>query len=287
MARGWNRRRRVATVAVTTKRDVRAGDRVCAGAIGGTGARDAVGVCKHQVVGLLNHEQRNVFKGLTVVETVASTEDQAATKVTEARCLCGPSLVRADRGHRGNSARGGCEQFLVGAAIGLGYLAVGVDITIVAKAEIEDEPLCCAPIILQVNADHLGRKIKARVTRGSGRALDRTRAGEACGEERLIAEQVGSRIKEVELRRRIVLEKTAYLRFVKKVSSYSEGVLAKCVRQIVAELELVLAGFLRNIRIGTEANAIREGEVRRADCGIDQVVPVLEAGGEVIHDARS
>ena len=57
--------------------------------------------------------------------------------------------------------------------------------------------------------------------------------------------------------------------------------------EVVAELEFVLAGFLRDVDVCAEADAIGEGEVWNAKCGVDEVVPVLEADGEVVDGLRS
>ena len=73
------------------------------------------------------------------------------------------------------------------------------------------------------------------------------------------------------------------LRLVEVVDAACGGVLAVGVGEVIAELELVLAGLLRDVEVGAEADAVGEGEVGRPGLGVDEVVPVLEAGGEVIH----
>ena len=59
------------------------------------------------------------------------------------------------------------------------------------------------------------------------------------------------------------------------------------VGEIVAELELVLAGLLRNVDVCAELRAIRESNSRRYDRRLDQIVPVLKAGRETVHQARA
>ena len=43
----------------------------------GTVAADGIGVGEDEVVGLLDHEERNVFEGLAEVEAVTAAEDEA------------------------------------------------------------------------------------------------------------------------------------------------------------------------------------------------------------------
>ena len=62
--------------------------------------------------------------------------------------------------------------------------------------------------------------------------------------------------------------------------------LGEGVREVVAELEFMLAGFLRDVDVCAEADAVGKGEVWSASVGVDEVVPVLEAGGEVVDRLR-
>ena len=57
--------------------------------------------------------------------------------------------------------------------------------------------------------------------------------------------------------------------------------------EVVAELKLVLARFLRHVGVGSEAGAIGKGDKRHARSGIYVIVPILEAHGEVIDSVRS
>ena len=56
--------------------------------------------------------------------------------------------------------------------------------------------------------------------------------------------------------------------------------------EVVAELEFMLAGFLRNVDVCAEADAIGKEEVGSAGVGVDEIVPVLEADGEVVDCFR-
>ena len=64
-----------------------------------------------------------------------------------------------------------------------------------------------------------------------------------------------------EARRTAILAGYDILRPAGEVDARAQGVSGKAVGEVVAELEFMLTGLLRDIDVGAEANAIREGEV--------------------------
>src|SRR5215469_1075014 len=181
----------IVSVTILVERDICSGN-VVAGLAGYTGAVavNGVGVCEYRVIGLLNHEQRNVLEGLTVVEAVTATENEfavaenvdgnadaraeiksivvrkrviGAAEVSEAGSVADPVLVGTRGGHRDKAGFVGGDHLLIRAAVLLLRDAVGVDVFVVAQAEVEKQMTVHAPIILAVEADHLGREIEAGV----------------------------------------------------------------------------------------------------------------------------
>src|SRR5438309_6313241 len=268
----WDHWCRIDAVTIVAKENASAGDELAwASSIGAVGV-DGVGVGKDLAVRLLDHEQRDIFEGLAEVETVTAAENEAAiaecvegetdagaevevgvfgkagvvaSEVTEAggvahagrgQCLGGGDSCNA--GFRGGN------DLLVGAAIGLVVDAIGADLAIVTKAEVEEQTRSRTPVVFEVEAEHGWRKVEGGITRRSGRGLDGAGGGEAGGEERFVAQHGGCCRKEVELGSGVVLEEAADLRLVDEIDTRVQGVSGKRLGEVVAELEVVLAGFL-------------------------------------------
>ena len=159
---------------------------------------------------------------------------------------------------------GSSDDLLVSTAIGLVVDAVGADFAIVAKTEVEKQTRGRAPVVFKVEAEHGWSKVEGRVARGAGGGLDGARGGEAVGVEGLVGQHCGCCREEVELGSGVVLEETAYLRFIDEIDAHAQGVFGKGVGEVVAELEFMLAGFLRDVDVRAEADAVREEEVRSA-----------------------
>ena len=264
----------------------------------GAGATDGVGIGEDLGVCLLDHEQRNVFEGLAEVETVAAAEDKAAVAEgvegeadagaeVEVVVLGQAGVVAAKLAEAGNvtdagwwknlgsgdggyAGFGGGDDLLVGAAVCLRGDAVGVDVAVVTEAEVEEEARGCTPVVLKVEADHFGSEVESRIAEGAGGGLNGAGRGVAGGIEGRVGENGGGSGEEVELGRGVVFEEAADLRLVDEVDAHAQGVLGEGVREVIAELEFMLAGFLRDVDVGAEADAVGEGEVRLA-CSLESM----------------
>ena len=94
--------------------------------------------------------------------------------------------------------------------------------------------------------------------------MDCAGGGEAGGVESFVAQHGGGCREEVELGSGVVLEEAADRGLVDKIDAHAQRVFGEGVGEVVAELEFVLAGFLRDVDIGAEADAIGKEEVGRA-----------------------
>ena len=136
--------------------------------VGRSAAADGVGVREHRCVRLLNHEERNVLKGLAEVESVASAEDEAALAADVVReadagaevqiVVLGQTGVICHRDSRGwacSRSRTRVRWTAVAAvgtlvataaisswcdaAVGLLGDAVGVDVAVIAETEVQQK----------------------------------------------------------------------------------------------------------------------------------------------------
>src|SRR5262245_29935830 len=164
-----------------------------------------------------------------------------------------------------------------------------VKIPVVAQAEIERQPRGVFPVVLKIDAEHLGaaRQVEIRVTGGRSHADDRARRGEALGVCDLVIENHAWLVKKIEFRRRVELEEAAQFRLPKEVKAGLESVPTPDNREVVAELKLALIGLLRHVNVRAEEDASGESHVRNFLRAVNQVVPVLEADRERVDDIRS
>src|SRR5882724_3881781 len=168
-------------------------------------------------------------------------------------------------------------EFEIGSAQCLSFSADQVKVLVPTYAKVQGQVAPELPIILEVNAEHLGapRQIKVRVTRGCGHATNSPGRREAVRVVDLVRQNLTGEIVEVEFQRWIEFKESTKLPFPDIVGSGSESVLASGNREIVLELILRLVGLLGHVCVRPEANAARKGKQRDFALGINNVVPVL------------
>src|SRR5207249_1596224 len=164
-------------------------------------------------------------------------------------------------------------QFLEGAAVGNGRAPDQIEVLVPAQSQIHAQPVRQLPIVLEIEAEHLGCDNESWIT-GSGRhALDQARLGKSLGISKYLAGNTG----EIDFQSGIKFEETAEHRLPQIVEPGLEAVVAVYEAQIILELKFSLERLLGNIGVGPVTEPyVAEGNGRFKVSGADQIVPILE-----------
>src|SRR6266542_842790 len=176
-------------------------------------------------------------------------------------------------------------EFEVGSALGLSWCADKVEVFVPAHSKIQGEIAAELPIILEVNAKHLGaaRQIEIRITRRSGHTAYGSRCREAVRVSGLVRQNDAGLIVEIKFERGIEFKESTKLPFPNIIEPSPKGMVASSNREIVFELILLLVRLLRHVCIRAEADAGWEGKQWNLCVCINQVIPVLIPDRSGIH----
>ena len=160
------------------------------------------------------------------------------------------------------------------------------------------------PIILEVEAELFGSTwdVGRGIAIGDGHAGDGSGGGDAIGESSGTAtcdtgvwsdaEDAAWVCGKVDLRGGVEFEIATESGLPDVVSADLEDVIAPSLADVIFELPLALEGLLRDVSVGAEAGATvtaavatatGEGEQRRTQRAVDDVVPVLISERELVH----